>query len=60
VLYDYSIPAFSKKGYRYYLNVNYDLKKNVSTWLRLAQTIYSDQQTSNDGIELNLQLQIIF
>ena len=51
ILYSYSIPAFSDKGFRYYLNLNYDLAKNVSLWLRLAQTIYRDQLTIGSGLD---------
>lgn len=42
VLYNYSIPAFSGKGYRYYITLNYDAGKKISFWLRWAQTILSN------------------
>jgi hypothetical protein len=51
VLYSYSIPAFFDKGYRYYININYDLKRNVSVWLRWAQTIYRDKTTIGSGLD---------
>ncbi len=51
VLYSYSIPAFSDKGFRYYLNLNYDLSKKVSFWLRWAQTIYRDKNTVGSGLD---------
>ncbi len=68
VLYSYSIPAFSDKGMRYYLNINYDLGKKISCWLRWAQTIYPDKATVGSGpdkidgkrkTELNVQALVI-
>ncbi|NOT51533.1 MAG: helix-hairpin-helix domain-containing protein [Chitinophagaceae bacterium] len=51
VLYSYSIPAFYYKGFRYYLNFNYDLTKKISFWLRWAQTIYRNQSTIGSGLD---------
>ncbi|MEO7922506.1 MAG: helix-hairpin-helix domain-containing protein [Chitinophagaceae bacterium] len=51
VLYSYSIPAFSNKGFRYYLVINYDLSKKVSIWLRLAQTIFRDMDSIGSGLD---------
>ena len=52
VLYDYSIPVFYGKGYRYYINLNYDVNKRLSFWCRWAQTIYKDQATVGSGYDL--------
>ena len=51
VLYSYSIPAFFGKGYRYYINLSYDLKRNISFWLRWAQTIYRDTTPIGSGLD---------
>ena len=51
VLYSYSIPSFSDKGFRYYLNLNYDLSKKISLWLRWAQTIYQNKNTVGSGLD---------
>jgi hypothetical protein len=51
VLYSYSIPAFSDKGYRYYLTLNADAGKKLSFWLRWAQTIYQNRQTVGSGLD---------
>jgi hypothetical protein len=51
VLYSYSIPAFSDKGYRYYLTLNYDLTKKISLWFRWAQTIYKNKNTVGSGLD---------
>lgn len=69
VLYSFSIPVFYDKGYRYYLNVNYDFSKKLSAWFRVAQTIYKERNTVGSGLdeiqgnkrtEVKLQLQYYF
>lgn len=54
VLYGYSIPVFYDKGYRYYVNVNYDLNKKVSFWARFAQTVYPGKNAIGSGLDLIL------
>jgi hypothetical protein len=51
VLYSYSIPVFYNKGFRYYVNLNYDINKNISVWLRLAQSVYPDEATIGTGLD---------
>jgi hypothetical protein len=51
VLYGYSIPVFFDKGYRYYLNINYDLTKKFSFWIRLSQTIYPEKKSYGSGLD---------
>ncbi len=51
VLYSYSIPAFFDKGYRYYLNLNYDIGKQLTVWLRWAQTIFQNRRTVGSGLD---------
>lgn len=51
VLYSYSIPSFFDKGFRYYINLNYDLGKKLSFWLRWAQTIYRDKSSIGSGLD---------
>jgi hypothetical protein len=51
VLYGFSIPVFSGKGYRYYVNLNYDLTKKLSVWLRFAQFIYKDRIVVGSGLD---------
>ncbi len=69
VLYSFSIPVLYDKGYRYYINVNYDFTKRFSVWLRWAQTIYKDKATVGSGLdeingnkktEVKLQFQYYF
>ena len=52
VLYGYSIPVFFDKGYRYYLNIKYDIRKNFSVWGRIAQTIYPDKRGIGSGLDM--------
>jgi len=51
VLYSFSIPAFYGKGYRYYLNLNYDITRKISIWLRTAETIYPDKNFIGTGLD---------
>ena len=51
VLYSFSIPVFYDKGYRYYINLNYDFSKKLSCWLRWAQTIYKDKTSVGSGLD---------
>ena len=69
VLYSFSIPVFYDKGYRYYLNLNYDVTRKWSVWFRLAQTIYPDKNSigswldeikGNKKIEIKMQAIFIF
>jgi len=52
VLYGYSIPVFYDKGYRYYLNINYDFNKRLSAWGRIAQTYYPNKKIIGSGLDL--------
>ena len=69
VLYSFSIPVFYDKGYRYYINLNYDFSKKLSLWLRLAQTVFKEKTTVGSGLdeingnrrtEIKLQAQYYF
>lgn len=52
VLYGYSIPVFYGKGYRYYVNINYDINKRLSLWGRFAQTVYPDKNSIGSGLDM--------
>ncbi len=51
VLYSFSIPLFYDKGFRYYTNINYDISKKITIWLRWAQTIYSNRNPIGSGLD---------
>jgi hypothetical protein len=69
VLFSYSIPVFYDKGFRYYLNFNCDLNKQIIIWVRWAQSIYKDKTSIGSGLdeisgnkksEIKMQLQYRF
>lgn len=51
VLYSFSIPVVYDKGYRYYLNINYDFSKKLSVWGRWAQFIYPNRTSIGSGLD---------
>ncbi len=51
VLYGYSIPVFYDKGYRYYINVNYDVNKKLQLWGRVAQYLYPNKLLIGSGLD---------
>ena len=51
VLYSFSIPVFYGKGYRYYINVNYDLTRKLTIWARVSQYLYPQQITTGSGLD---------
>ncbi len=64
ILYAFSIPTFYGVGMRYYLNLKYELNKNLSLWLKIAHTIYGDARTTissgNEEIQGNKKSDIRF
>ncbi len=68
VLYSYSIPAFSGKGTRVYLNFNIELFPGLDIWLRVAQTAYrksssgpeNGEGATRSGPELKIQTRWVF
>ncbi len=51
VLYSFSIPVFYDKGYRYYVNANYDVSKKMTIWVRWAQTVFINKSTVGSGLD---------
>ena len=51
VLYSFSIPAFFDKGYRYYVNLNYDLTRKLTCWMRFAQTTSIGKKEIGSGLD---------
>lgn len=49
VLFYYSIPAFFDKGFRYYLNLNYDLSSKISFWIKWSQTFFNNVGSIGSG-----------
>jgi hypothetical protein len=50
VLYSYSVPEFFNTGFHYYFNLQYDVLKKGSVWLRWSQTIYKNGQPIGTGL----------
>jgi len=51
VLYSFSIPVYSGKGYRYYINVNYDITRKLTIWARIAQYYYPDDDVIGSALD---------
>ena len=67
VLFSYAIPVFYDKGYRYYLNLNYDITRKLQGWLKIAQTYYKDKLNVGSGLDeirgprkTEIKLQILY
>jgi hypothetical protein len=67
LLYNYSIPVLYEKGYRYYLNINYDFSKKLQVWAKWAQFIYPERKEIGSGLDLikgnqktELKLQLMY
>lgn len=50
VLYSFSIPALSNKGSRTYINIEYNLSRNLDIWLRYSQFYYYDRNSTGSGL----------
>jgi len=46
VLYAFSIPMYFGLGTRFYMNLKYELNRNLSLWFKIAQTVYADDRES--------------
>lgn len=51
LLYVYSVPAFYNQGVRYYFLARYNLSKNISVWVKFAQTKYYGTDNIGSGLE---------
>lgn len=67
VLYSFAIPVFYDKGFRYYININYDVNKKLSFWMKWDQTIYNNKTLIGSGLdEINghkksgIKLQVLY
>lgn len=69
ILYAFSVPAYSGKGCRYYLNTGYKITDKIQLWFRISQTYYFDRTEISSGLsaiegnrqtDAKLQVQIKF
>ena len=52
VLYSFSVPAYYYRGSRAYIIIGYDVSRWSDITLRLAQTFYSNRDTSSSGLNV--------
>ncbi|MDR2027888.1 MAG: helix-hairpin-helix domain-containing protein [Prevotellaceae bacterium] len=50
ILYAFSVPAYSGKGCRYYLNTGYKITDKIQLWFRISQTYYFDRTEISSGL----------
>lgn len=50
VLYAFSVPMLYNKGNRWFFNVRYEAGENLTFWLKIGQTYYSDINTISSGL----------
>lgn len=51
VLYSSAVPVFYDKGFRYYINANYEINKKLSGWIKWSRTIFSDKTLIGSGLD---------
>ncbi len=51
VLYFFTIPSYSDRGTRSYINVRYQFKKGLDIWLRYARWHYNNRETIGSGLD---------
>lgn len=51
VLYYFQVPALYGRGYRYYVNVNYDFNKRLSVWGKFSRTQYPGKTLIGSGLD---------
>lgn len=51
VLYSYGMMAYQKRGFRFYTNARYTLKRGVDLWLRYAMISYPHEEEIGSGLE---------
>ena len=45
------VPVFYDQGFRYYVNINYNLNSNISFWLKWSQTLYQNVESIGSGLD---------
>ena len=51
LLYVFSVPAYYYNGNRVYLLLSYKISENITAWLRIANTFYSNRESIGSGGE---------
>ena len=50
MLYSFSIPAYFDKGSRAYINLEYNLGRNIDIWVRYARFFYTNETSTGSGL----------
>jgi len=51
VLFSYAVPVFFDKGIKYYVNINCDITKKTSLWIKWAQVFYNGKTLIGSGLD---------
>lgn len=51
VLYSFSTPVFYNKGYRYYINISYEINKRLAFWIKWSQALYTHKNLIGSGLD---------
>lgn len=51
VLYSFAVPAYYRRGIRWYALLNYDMSRRVSLWMRVARTTLTNEDTIGSGLD---------
>lgn len=51
VLYSFSVSPFFDKGYRYYINYSFHLRKTISLWIHLGRMIILNKSSIGSGLD---------
>lgn len=51
ILNSFSVSVFDEKGYRYYINLHYDINKRISAWIKWGQTLYPGKSLIGSGLD---------
>jgi hypothetical protein len=69
VLFSYAVPVFYDKGIKYYVNINFDICKGLSFFVKWSQVFFKDKSHTGSGLdeinghvksEIKLQLLKVF
>ncbi len=67
IMYSFSTLAFYDKGFRYYINANYDVNNKCTVWIKWEQTMYKGKTLIGSGLDeirgnkkSGLKLQVLY
>lgn len=67
LLYSFTVPAYSGRGFRYYFLLRYKFNRYLSSWVRWSTTLFEDRDVVGSGLDeiednrrSQLKLQLIY